>query len=134
MSFLAGLSLMLAGVVNLLAGFLGLFPGLFEASAADPGSDSAVGWLELVGTPYGRYAVGHLVGSGLQLVGGSRIGRLMRSPLFHGLAVLCAVSLGLELWGWALKETLSPLAAPGLVAAALTGLVYGRLLQSGTVA
>lgn len=127
---LAGLSLICAGIVNLVAGFMGLFPGLFEASAAGAPSqaEGSVGLLALVGTPYGRYAVAHLTGAVLQLSGGSWLGPLSRSPLVHCLPVLCGVSLGLELWGWALKGTLSVLAAPGLAAALFTAVAYaGRL-------
>ena len=57
MPILAGLSLILAGIVNLVAGFMGLFPGMFEASVANTQADGteAVGWIALLGTPYGRY-------------------------------------------------------------------------------
>jgi hypothetical protein len=111
---------------------MGLFPGLFEASVADSRSEGAdaVGWLALLGTPYGRYAIAHLVGASLQLAGGSAFGWLTRSPLVHTLGLLCVVSLGLELWGWVLKGTLSPLSVPGLAAAVLTAAVYGHLLHT----
>lgn len=134
MSIIAGVSLILAGVVNLTAGLLGLFPGMFEAAVANPQSDGArsVGLASLLGTPYGRYAIGHVAGAGIQLAGGSWFVWLSRSqsPLYHSLGVLCLVSLGLELWGWALKVALSPLSTPGLAAAALSGIVYIRLLQA----
>jgi len=135
-SILAGLSLIFAGIVNLVAGFMGLFPGLFEASVANAQSEGAdsVGFLALLGTPYGRYAIAHLAGAGLQLAGGSWFGWLARSPLLHCVAVLCAVSLGLELWGWALKGTLSVLSVPGVVAAVLTATVYVQLLRGKAAA
>ena len=128
---LAALSLLAAGMVNFFAGFMGLFPGLLEVAAADPESDeTAVGAIELLGTPYGRYALAHLAGAGLQLIGGSWLSLLMRGPLLHGVALLCAVSLGLEAWGWALKGALSLWAVPGAVAGVLTGTLYGLELRS----
>jgi len=133
-SFVAALSLIIAGLANLIAGFLGLFPGMFEAAAANPQPDGteAIRVSTLMATPYGRYALGHLAGAGLQLVGGSFFPWLARSggPLLHGLALLCLVSLGLELWGWMLKGALSPLSVPGLAAAALVATTYARLLRT----
>ena len=131
-STLAGLSLILAGVVNLVAGFMGLFPGLFEASAANaqPEGAGSVGLLALLGTPYGRYAIAHLAGAGVQLAGGSWFEWLTRSPFIHAVAALCVVSLGLEVWGWVMKGALSFLSVPGLVAAILTAIVYSQLLRA----
>ena len=130
MSIITGVLLILAGLVNLIAGFLGLFPGMFEAATANPQPEGAgsVGLASLLGTPYGRYAIGHIAGAGIQLAGGSWFAWLNRShsPFFHSLVALCLVSLGLELWGWAFKGALSPLSIPGLAAAALSGIVYVR--------
>jgi hypothetical protein len=88
----------------------------------------------LASTPYGRYSIAHLTGAFLQLTGGSWFGWLTRPPLIHSVAVLCVVSLGLELWGWALKGTLSVLSVPGFAAAVLTATVYAQLLRSKAAA
>ncbi len=131
MAVLAALSLLAAGMVNFFAGFMGLFPGLFEVAAADPESaETSVGVAELLRTPYGRYAVAHLVGAGLQMVGGSWLSLLTRGPLIHGLVFLCAVSVGLEAWGWVLTGALSLWVVPGAVAGVSTGALYARALQS----
>lgn len=122
----------MAGVVNLVAGFMGLFPGMFEASASTsgPANNGTVSLSALLGTPYGRYAVAHLVGAFLQLNGGSWIRVLVRAPWTHALAVLCIVSLGLEIWAWALKGALTVLSVPGLLAAVLTAVVYERAIRA----
>jgi hypothetical protein len=130
------LSLIAAGLVNLVAGFMGLFPGMFEASATSAGTSDAgsIDLVTLVGTPYGRYALAHLAGAGLQLGGGSWIRLLAEPPFTHSLAVLCFLSLSLEAWGWALKGSLTALSGPGLAAAVLTAMVYGRALRARAAA
>lgn len=133
MSTLTALALIAAGVVNFIAGFLGLFPGLFEAGTGRPegGASGSVGLVELLGTPYGRYAVGHLFGAGLQVAGAQllRSAVLTTAPMVHVLALLAAASLGLEGWGWALKGSLSLLSLPGFAAAGLCLALYGQRLR-----
>jgi hypothetical protein len=105
---------------------------MFEASVASADSAASdVGLLGLLRTSYGRYALAHLVGGGLQLGGGSWIRTLGEPPLLHGLPALGAVSLGLEAWGWALKGSLTVLSVPGMVAAGLVGFVYVGALRKG---
>ena len=126
----------MAGIVTLIAGFMGLFPGMLEASVStsDSSEVDSVGLLSLLGTSYGRYAIAHLAGAGVQLAGGSWIRLLAHPPSTHGLAVLCVVSLGLEVWGWVLKGALTALSAPGLAAGMLTAVVYGRTLRERAAA
>lgn len=130
MVIITALSLLAAGMVNFFAGFLGLFPGLFELALGEPDdAPESVGVLELLGTSYGRYAIGHLVGAGLQLVAGSWLGVLTRGPLLHSLAALCVLCAGLEAWGWWLKGEFSAWALPGATASVLTGALYALELR-----
>jgi hypothetical protein len=59
---------------------------------------------------------------------------LAEPPFTHSLAVLCFLSLSLEAWGWALKGSLTALSGPGLAAAVLTAMVYGRALRARAAA
>ena len=135
----AGLALIAAGLVNLVAGFLGLFPALFEAAASGSGASSGAAAtgdddlrvVDLLATPYGRYALANLLGAFAQMAGGSWIAQIVRAgaPLVHALAVLAALSLGSEVLTFALKGSLSALSAPGLAAAGLVAAVWGLALR-----
>jgi hypothetical protein len=127
-AILTGLFLLCAGMVNLLAGFLAIFPGLLEVGLSrPPGADTDTVTLgSLLATPYGRYALGHLLGAAAQLAGGgyTTVIARARGPLVHSLAALCVVTLGLELWGWTFKGELTRLAIPGFAAALLCASLY----------
>jgi hypothetical protein len=125
MTALAGIALIIAGVINLLVGFLALFPGLFEAGLTTPAAE-ADSFLTLLTTKYGLFALGHLVGAALQIAGGSNVTLIARPahPLAHLLVVLIAVSFGLEAWGWLFKESITVLAVPGFVAGLACVFVY----------
>jgi hypothetical protein len=103
--------------VNLIVGFLSLFPGLFESGVSD-GTPAGQGILALLGTRYGLYAIALLGGAAVQTTCGSYLNVLLRSkqvatPL---LATLGGVSIGLETWSYFLKGYGTIFALPGVAA------------------
>jgi hypothetical protein len=118
--------LLALATVNFISGLLALFPALFEVAmgrAVDPARSSTggdVALLELLGTPYGAFAIALLVGAALQYAAVGALGSLLRDGsrgvfLIAGLALLTA---GLEVWGVYFKGQLSSFNTLGLLLAA----------------
>lgn len=111
-----------------MVGFLALFPGLIEAGLAQSqvANENDITLMALVKTGYGLYALCHLLGGGLQVMGGSNVGSLRNAgtPLTYALLALSALSFGLEAWGWFFKGSLTVFSIPGLVAGTLCLLLY----------
>ena len=111
-----------------MVGFLALFPGMFEAGMAQSqvANENDITLMALVKTGYGFYALCHLLGGGLQVMGGSNVGILRNAgnPVIYALIVLSGLSLGLEAWGWFFKGSLTVFSIPGTVAGMLCLLLY----------
>ena len=134
MPSLAGFVLVVAGLLNFLVGFLALLPALLQLAMSTEPADAttSVDFETLLTTSYGRYALAHLLGGCLQCAGGSYAALLAlgRGPWTHSFLALALVSLGLEAGGWWFKGSLTPLAAPGVVAAALCTFVYASIWRA----
>jgi hypothetical protein len=119
-------------------GFLTLFPGLFEVglSQTQVGDSQSSTFIALLATRSGLYALGHLLGSVLQLFGGSNIAVIAgrSNPLIHILIALAFVSLGLEAWGRLYKGYLTFFAFPGIVAGILCVYLYYAVIRRGVAA
>ena len=109
--------LIIAGIVNLIVGFMVLFPGLFEAGVSDDMSPTQ-GLISLLTTRYGFYAIALLVGAFIQMTGGSYLNLIMKNSKMASqlLIILACLSIGLEIWGYAFKGSLTVFAIPGIVA------------------
>jgi hypothetical protein len=109
-------------------GFLALFPGLFEVGLSQSRVDAnQTGiFIVLLTTGYGLYAVSHLIGSAVQLLGGSYIWMIVRNnnQVIYAFIILAVISLGLEVWGWLYKGYPTFFAIPGIVAGSLCVYLY----------
>lgn len=118
-----GVLLIITGLINLIVGFLALFPGLFEVgvSEAQLGESQPTSFIVLASTSYGLYAVCHLIGSAIQIIGGSYFSLVLAKnyPLIHALIAISAITLGLEIWSWYFKGYLTVFAIPGVMSGAL---------------
>lgn len=115
--------------------FLAFFPSFFEAAVVQSrvANENEITLMALVTTSYGFYGLCHLLGGGLQLLGGSNLGSLRKagSPLTLALLLLSALSLSLEAWGWFFKGSLTVMSIPGAVAGILCLLLYVSAIQRG---
>lgn len=107
----------MSGIINLIVGFMALFPGMFEAGVSSTASEQE-NFFALLGTKYGLYAIALFVSAGVQMILGSYINLLVRARAIAipVLSALIVVSVGLELWGYLFKSYLTVFAVPGIVA------------------
>lgn len=123
----------MSGLLNLFVGFLALFPGLFEVGLSQSQLDNSQTniFIALLTTSYGLYAISHLLGSTVQIFGGSYIWVIAgkSKSLIHSLIVFAVVSLGLEVWDWLYKGYVTFFAVPGIVAGAFCAYLYYAAIQ-----
>jgi hypothetical protein len=96
---------------------MALFPGLFEAGVTDDMSASQ-GFIAMLTTRYGLYALALLEGAFIPMTGGSYIKLIVRNGrIATGLLItLACISITLEIWGFVIKGTVTIFAIPGAVA------------------
>ena len=118
--YATGILLILTGVINLIVGFMALFPGLIEAGVSDDMS-APQGIVAILTKRYGLYALALLICSFIQMSGGSYINLIVRHNrmAIQSIIFLGSISIGLEIWAYIFKDSLTIFSIPGLAAGIL---------------